>query len=103
VPLSTLVAECFIEDMDGQLREIGIGDIIVGKHIGKMMGMLGGRLGAYRAALAQSTLGLALVRNLWRGETPEPAALVHVETALLAFRDGLVARPTELLLEGVLP
>ncbi|MDB5674283.1 MAG: ubiquinol-cytochrome chaperone [Sphingomonas bacterium] len=100
---SARLTERFVDDMDGQLREIGIGDIIVGKHIGKMMGMLGGRLGAYRTALADGTLGPALVRNLWRGETPEPAALAHVETALLAFRDSLAARTTELLLEGVLP
>ena len=100
---SARLTERFVDDMDGQLREIGIGDIIVGKHIGKMMGMLGGRLGAYRTALTDGTLGPALVRNLWRGETPEPAALAHVETALLAFRDSLAARTTELLLEGVLP
>ncbi len=100
---SARLTERFVDDMDGQLREIGIGDIVVGKHIGKMMGMLGGRLGAYRTALTEGTLGPALVRNLWRGETPEPAALAHVEAALLAFRDALAARPTELLLEGVLP
>ncbi len=100
---SARLTERFVDDMDGQLREIGIGDIVVGKHIGKMMGMLGGRLGAYRTALAEGNLGPALVRNLWRGEAPEPAALAHVETALLALRDGLAARPTELLLEGVLP
>jgi cytochrome b pre-mRNA-processing protein 3 len=100
---SARLTERFVDDMDGQLRELGIGDIVVGKHIGKMMGMLGGRLGAYRTALAEGTLRPALVRNLWRGETPEAAALAHVETALLALRDALAAPPTELLLEGALP
>jgi cytochrome b pre-mRNA-processing protein 3 len=100
---SARLTERFVDDMDGQLREIGIGDIVVGKHIGKMMGMLGGRLGAYRTAMAEGNLGPALVRNLWRGEAPEASALTHVETALLTFRDALAARPTELLLEGVLP
>ena len=37
--------------MDGQLRQMGIGDIVVGKHIGRMMSMLGGRIGAYRDGL----------------------------------------------------
>jgi len=100
---SARLTERFVDDMDGQLREIGIGDIVVGKHIGKMMGMLGGRLGAYRTALAEGGLGAALVRNLWRGETPEPAALAHVEAALLALRDALAAQPTGPLLEGTLP
>jgi len=100
---SARLTERFVDDMDGQLREIGIGDIVVGKHIGKMMGMLGGRLGAYRTALAEGGLGAALVRNLWRGETPEPAVLAHVEAALLALRDALAAQPTGPLLEGTLP
>lgn len=100
---SARLTERFVDDMDGQLRELGIGDIVVGKHIGKMMGMLGGRLGAYRTALAERDLGPALVRNLWRGEAPDAAALAHVETALLAFRDALALQPTEPLLEGLLP
>ncbi len=100
---STHLAERFVEDMDAQLREIGIGDIVVGKHIGRMMSMLGGRLGAYRAGLAQSDLGPALVRNLYRGGAPAPEALAHVEDALLALRDALAATPVPTLLEGRLP
>jgi len=103
VALGAMLAECFIEDMDGQLREIGIGDIVVGKHIGRMMGMLGGRLGAYRTALAEGTLAAALERNLYRGEAPDPAALAHVETELLRLRDSLAATPLETLLAGDLP
>lgn len=56
---SALLTELFVEDMDGQLREIGIGDIVVGKHIGRLMSMMGGRLGAYREGLAQGREGLA--------------------------------------------
>ncbi|OAN65950.1 ubiquinol-cytochrome C chaperone family protein [Sphingomonas sp. TDK1] len=100
---STAVAECFIDDMDGQLREIGIGDIIVGKHIGRMMGMLGGRLGAYRTGLAEGSLAPALVRNLYRGEAPSPAALTHVEARLRAFREALAAMPIERVIAGDLP
>ena len=54
--------------MDGQLREIGIGDIVVGKHVGKMMGMLGGRLGAYpRRAGESGDFDPAVERNVYRG------------------------------------
>ncbi|WP_294258777.1 ubiquinol-cytochrome C chaperone family protein [uncultured Sphingomonas sp.] len=103
IPTSTAVAECFIDDMDGQLREIGIGDIIVGKHVGRMMGMLGGRLGAYRSGLAEGDLGPALVRNLYRGEAPAPAALTHVGARLRAFRDALAALPLARVIAGELP
>lgn len=103
IAASTAVAECFIDDMDGQLREIGIGDIVVGKHVGRMMGMLGGRLGAYREGLAAGDLTPALVRNLYRGATPDPAALAHVEAGLLALRDSLADVPVAALAAGELP
>jgi len=101
--LSVAAAERFVDDMDGQIRQAGIGDIVVGKRIGRMMAMLGGRLGAYRDALATGTLGEALVRNLYRGEAPPAPALAHVERALLAFRDHLAAAPLPALERGELP
>lgn len=72
---SAFLTELFIDDMDGQLRQFGIGDLVVGKHIGKMMGALGGRLGTYRDAGADTgLLRDALIRNLWAGEDPGTAA-----------------------------
>lgn len=100
---SARLTERFVEDMDAQLRELGVGDIGVGKHIGKMMGMLGGRLGAYRDALAGGDLETALRRNLYRGVEPDAAAIAHAGAALRAFRDALAATPTEALLDGTLP
>jgi cytochrome b pre-mRNA-processing protein 3 len=62
------LTERFIADMDGSLRELGIGDPTVGKQVGKMVSALGGRLGAYRDALAGTEdLDAALLRNLYRG------------------------------------
>ncbi|RYE04255.1 MAG: ubiquinol-cytochrome C chaperone [Sphingomonadales bacterium] len=103
VPQSTALAECFIEDMDGQLREIGIGDIVVGKHLGRMMGMLGGRLGAYRDGLAAGSIRDALVRNVYRGVAPGEAALTYVERELLALREKFAAAPIATFVGGELP
>jgi cytochrome b pre-mRNA-processing protein 3 len=97
------LAERFVDDMDGQLRELGIGDIIVGKHIGKMMSMLGGRLGAYRDGLAAGDLDGALVRNLYRSDPPPPEALAHVRHALTALHGALAGVPISILLSGDLP
>lgn len=101
--LSARVAERFIDDMDGQLRQIGIGDLVVGKHLGKMMSLLGGRLGAYRDALAAGDLAPALARNLYRGEPVDPAALGYVSEALLEFRAALDARSLAEIEQGQLP
>ncbi|WHO39144.1 ubiquinol-cytochrome C chaperone family protein [Sphingobium sp. AP49] len=82
-PESVWLTELFVDDMDGQLRQEGIGDVVVGKHIGRMMSALGGRLSAYRAALTdEGDLEDALRRNLYRGDTPSADALCHVEGAL---------------------
>jgi cytochrome b pre-mRNA-processing protein 3 len=97
------LAERFVDDMDGQLREFGIGDIVVGKHIGRMMGMLGGRLGAYRDGLAAGDIDGALVRNLYRGVAPPPEALRHVRESLMQFHAALAHAPITILLAGDLP
>ena len=64
---SALLCEFFVEDMDGQLREFGVNDVVVGKHIGRLMSTLGGRMGAYRPALLnqdQGKLEAAADRNI---------------------------------------
>ncbi len=97
------LTERFVADMDGQLRQIGIGDVVVGKHMGQMMQLLGGRLGAYRDGLAAGELAPALVRNLYGGEAPTGAALDHVNARLTALADALRTTPTAALLAGDLP
>jgi len=101
--LSVALAERFVDDMDGQLRQGGIGDIVVGKRVGKLMAMLGGRLGAYRDGMANGTLDAALARNLYRGDPPGDASVAHVRDALLALRDRLAATPVDALARGELP
>lgn len=98
--LSTDVTERFVDDMDAQVRQIGFGDIVVGKHVGRMMGMLGGRLGAYRAAMATGDLSEPLIRNLWRGDAPAPAASTYVSTQLQRLHAGLSDVPLSALREG---
>lgn len=101
---SAWLAEVFVTDMDGQLRQIGIGDVVVGKHIGKMMAALGGRLGAYRNAL-EGRIGLddVLIRNVWRGERPSDVALEHVANQLRRWSDALAALPTDDIVAARLP
>lgn len=84
-PLTAALTEEFVTDMDGQLRESGVGDVVVGKHMGKVMGALGGRLGALRAALAspdQALLAEALERNVHWSDAPDAPALAASLRAL---------------------
>ena len=80
------LTELFVSDMDGQLRQGGVGDLMVGKQMGKLMQALGGRLDAYRAALADAgdaALLEAVGRNVTLIEGTNPAA-VAAEFRVLA-------------------
>lgn len=80
------LTEIFVDDMDAQLREFGVGDMVVGKRIGKLLGAFGGRLGAYREALAEGAspdrLPEALRRNLYGDVVPTENQLDRVVQAL---------------------
>ena len=95
------LTEVFVDDMDGQLREVGIGDMIVGKHIGKIMGAVGGRLGAFREAMADTRkLNEAILRNIYRKDAAEPGALAHVRQGLLDVERALGAQLPEVIVGG---
>ncbi|MGX7953399.1 ubiquinol-cytochrome C chaperone family protein [Tsuneonella sp. HG249] len=84
---SVYLTELFVHDMDGQLREFGIGDVVVGKHVGKLVGAMGGRIDAYRAGLVGDDAALvdAVSRNVTFGEGGKPE-LVASELRALAAR-----------------
>jgi cytochrome b pre-mRNA-processing protein 3 len=97
---STLLAETFVDDMDGQMRELGMGDVVVGKNIGKMMAALGGRLGVYRDGFISGDLRDGLVRNVYRGHSPTEVALSHTINGLLTLRDRLFRQSLDDLMKG---
>lgn len=99
---SVLLTELFVADMDAQLRETGVGDIVVGKHVGKLVSVLGGRLGAFREALKDNEPGpfeAALERNTtMAGER----STENLSRRLRRFYDKLLALDSERLLAGVI-
>ena len=94
---SVLLTETFIDDMDSSLRQIGIGDFVVGKHVGKLVGALGGRVGAFRDA---ERLDEAVQRNIFPGEETEPAKLRFVAGRLEDLRARLAETPLDRLRAG---
>jgi cytochrome b pre-mRNA-processing protein 3 len=96
---SVRLTEIFVDDMDGQLRQSGVGDLVVGKHVGKLMGTLGGRLGALRAALPQGDAALTevIARNVTLVEHGDAAKVAQAARALF---DRLAATADADLLAG---
>ena len=101
--LSADLADRFIADMDGSLRQDGIGDQVVGKHIGRMMAALGGRLGAYRDARHDdAAMATALRKNLWKGEPVDDAAVAWVIAEVRRVADRLATTPYASVAAGTL-
>ena len=98
---SVRLTEIFVEDMDGQLRQGGVGDLMVGKHIGKLMSTLGGRLGAYRDAFAagEDETAAAIARNMTLIDGTDPLLLAR---RARAFAAGLALVPPLAVLEGAI-
>ena len=95
---SVLLTEVFIDDMDGTMREVGFGDLVVGKRVGGIMGMLGGRLGAYRDDDRRG----ALIRNVYREVPPDDDHVNKLVVLSEALEARVAAVPLAALLRGSL-
>ena len=66
--LQQRLMEIFFADMDQSLREIGIGDLSVGKRVGEMADAAYGRIAVYDEAVqgGEQAVAAALSRNVYR-------------------------------------
>jgi cytochrome b pre-mRNA-processing protein 3 len=97
--LSQALFDRFCDDMDGNLREMGVGDLTVPKRMQAFGEAFYGRSAAYDLALTdgQEALALALCKNILNGEQLEHARQLasYVQTVrdeLAALDDAAVER-----------
>ncbi len=100
---SVLLTELFIADMDESLLEIGVGDYSVGKHVGRLVGALGGRLTAFREASSASDFAPAVRRNIFHEAPPGDDALALVSARIASFDESLARLSHADLADGRLP
>lgn len=76
--------EAMIADMDRSLRELGVGDMSVGKEVKKMGAAWFGRLKAYTAALSEDApkqaLASVIAKNVYRDEESAKGEFLAVYT-----------------------
>jgi cytochrome b pre-mRNA-processing protein 3 len=100
--LSQAVFDAMFADMDHTLREMGVGDLSVGKKNRELWEAFHGRARAYAAALDagdEAALAAALARNLWPDGAPEGSAARLAAIAAAEAR-SLAAQPFAALLAG---
>lgn len=98
-PRAQALFDHMFADMDSNLREIGVGDLSVGKRVKAMARAFYGRVDAYDAALAAGTSAAlieALGRNLYGTQPQTPpdriarmAAYLLESTKLLSDKDNI--------------
>jgi cytochrome b pre-mRNA-processing protein 3 len=81
---SAALTERFVEVMETEHREIGLGDPGLGRKVQKLVGALAGRVELWRAAVAAADWEQAAARSLYP-DVSEAAALGHSTAALKAF------------------
>jgi len=95
------LAERFVESMDSEHRQLGIGDPALGKTVRKLVGALGRRVARWRQAVE---LGQgwddAVSESLFRGAPPSEGALGHGEQALRGLWARLDAASDEAVAVG---
>ena len=101
--LAQAVFDAMFGDMDITLREMGVGDLSVGRRVRAMWEAFHGRSKAYAAALASepaSALDTALVRNVWRGTPPAEGSAAALARLVRAQAAHLAAQQLNVLAAG---
>lgn len=100
--LAQAVFDAMFADMDHNLREMGVGDLSVGKKVKVMWEAFNGRARVYAAAVESpepGALAEALGRNVWRLEEPPEAAAI-LAAAVQAERAHLAGQGFAALAAG---
>lgn len=105
--LAQVVFNVMFKDMDRSLREMGVGDLSVGKHVKGMARAFYGRSVVYEKALAAGRAQLVetLRQNVYRLSEPSDDAVDRLADYMESTAQALNALPLETLLseEGTFP
>ena len=94
------LAERFVEAMDAEHRQIGIGEPGLGKTVRRLVGALSRRVELWREAVHGGDWSAAVFASLFPAGQASPAALAHCESRLRDFWARLAAASDQALAEG---
>lgn len=95
------LTERFVESLDAELREMGLGDPAIGKQVRRLVGSLESRVGSWKEAIGGSTnWGNAVLSSMYRGNPPAAEAFEHSRAATHELWQRLKHIPDEALAEG---
>ena len=89
--LSQALIDAVFAGFDEGLRDLGAGDIGMGRRMKKIANAFYGRLNAYRSATGEVALAAALLRNIFRGDAVNEASARELAKYAESARAGLAA------------
>ncbi len=101
--LGQAVFDAMFSDMDVSLREMGVGDLSVGKRVKALWESFHGRATAYEAAMAEEAdapLADALARNVWAGQEPPAGGAEELAGWARRIAANLAGQPVDALVAG---
>jgi cytochrome b pre-mRNA-processing protein 3 len=96
--LSQALVDAIFADMDASLREMGAGDLGVGKRVKRMATAFYGRVAAYEAGESAGDLAEAFRRNLFGTVMPTPSHLAAMVDYVDEARAALAKQPLDEIL-----
>ena len=93
--LSVTLTERFVEVMESEHRELGLGDPKLGRTVRKLVGSLSRRVDLWRTGPWQDSVR----QSVYKSE-PSPDALSHTSDRLRLFSSGLEKMDVATLVEG---
>jgi cytochrome b pre-mRNA-processing protein 3 len=98
--VSVALTERFVEVMESEHRELGLGDPSLGKQVRKLVGSLARRAELWRAAVNGEREWRAAVEESLYGPDPAAEAVDHSASALKRFWSGLEEASLERIGQG---
>ena len=86
IDLAQALSDTIFVGFDEALRDLGAGDMGMGRKMKKMREAFNGRLQAYASASGETELAAAIVRNLFRGNGQRQAEALIIARYALASR-----------------
>ncbi|HEX6661950.1 MAG TPA: ubiquinol-cytochrome C chaperone family protein [Sphingomicrobium sp.] len=96
---SVALTERFVEAMEAEHREMGLGDPKLGRTVRKLVGSLAGRVDLWRATIERDDWATGAHQSLYRGGAA-PQSVAHSAAALRGLWVRLTSAPLEDVASG---
>lgn len=98
--VAAALTERFVDVMEAEHRELGLGDPTLGKTVRKLVGLLAKRLELWRSAVEGGDWEAATLQSIFGAGELSPDGAAHAAAALRKYWSELESAPLDAIVEG---